>query len=344
MRFKSCAFGSAAAFALLVWLGFNAKAQADSRDGLPPLNTAKLQFGTGKVVNNKAEISPDSPSLPGHSSPWVVQQWQQTSIISAANMERSPAGTASDGTGSANIKFSSQNGHSHVWVYERQNEQPVFDLYERDGWVTDGGGSNLFLAADTLKPTPNFSDTILFSIDAAVSQASISYDTPQAKATGAVLGMAFNGFVIQFPSPVSGARSTLFLQFEMTNSREKHTPFTTCAMSSNGALTMLSGGDLSEMKFLPFEKTGSGLTHLSYNLSSQISKLFAKPLGCRSSSGAYHNLSLTSIALGNIDVEGVYIGLETEAVDRRSHSVIAGRQGAVQLGLEISNPVLKVIH
>lgn len=310
-------------------------------DGLlPTLDNPKLQFANGKEKNNKAEISSVLPNIPGSVSGWTVQQWQQSSLMTGDYMTINDPTTKDQLFGVASYAFTSPDRHSHVWVYKNGPAgHAVYDLYEKGGWLQSGGGSNIFLAANTVKPTPSFDHRLTYSMLVKVSKASIKFQTPTAEKSGAVLAMSFTGFVIQFPSPVNGSTSTMFLQLGITSSRKVHIASTTCSLNY-GRIIILSGGPSNAIKPLPFAGGQVQFQPVSYDLNQIIDTIFRVPLPCRSKAGEQQTISFQNIDHKKMVLSGVYIGLETEDRDDRPGATDTAPQGSVEIGIQVSNVAL----
>jgi hypothetical protein len=323
-------------------LAFLLSAGAASADGssqlLPDFDNMKLRFGTGAVVGNHGEISPIMPNISGTPSPWWVTQWTHMQKISADQMKQQDPATADPLLGMAAYSYTTSDARLHLWVYPNgPGGHPVYELFERGGSLSKGGGSNLFLSAKLLQRV-TLDHSLDFSTLAKVSRASVSYDTPAAKKSGAVLGNSFVGFTIGFPSPVDGSPSTLFLQVPLANSNDKGKFHNACKMSNGGRLVMIAGGSLTGMPPLMFKASDLPLTTVSFTVNDYISKLLSEPTQCHEKGQGLQSVDLTKVSPASMVVKSIYVGLETENIDNRPSSAAPGQpQGDVQLGLQLSN-------
>lgn len=303
---------------------------------LPSLDNPRLHFNTGRAVQNRPEIDPDLPAIPGPPSGWTVTQWNQSSWLSPTRMSQQDPATADPELGRAAYGFATPDGHSHVWIYDKgPGAAPVYALFERGGTLRPGGGANLFLSA-TLDRPADFTQRLFFSMRAKVTTATASYDTPGARASGAVLGMAFIGFVIDFPNPANGRRSVLFLQVSLTNSRNQGRIASQCRVTPAGNLIVIMGGTLDGALPLPFRPSAGPATRIAFAVNDYIDRFRARPLTCRDQDGP-RPVVLAGVAPARFIPTSVYVGLETEDRDARANAVTSARQGQVALGLQISD-------
>lgn len=307
---------------------------------LPSMDNMKIRFGNGAVAKNQPELFPELPAIPGQNSQWKLIQWGQSAIIPPRIAHASRMVASDPVLGRADYTFSSPDSHSHLWIFSHgPNGHPVYELYEKGGEVTAGGGSNLFLSANTVRPAPSLALHPVFSVMAKLSSAEISYDNSQALAGGAVRGNAFVGLVLQFPT--ARGISTLFMQLPFANSRHDARLVVMCA-ATKGGYRLLTGGNREDFTPLAFEPDFGSLHLIKYDLVSEWSAITATPFKCQ---GSETMPTLASIPLSSITIRGVYIGLETENMDDRLHSNAFGiTQGNVSVGLQLSNAKLEAAY
>jgi len=307
----------------------------------PPLGplVPRLRFHTGAIKDNQAEISPVLPDIPGVPSQWFVAQWGQHQFVAGNEMTRNDPATEDPRMGSAVYAFSAPDHHSHVWIYQPAGvDEPVYELFEKDGELGTGGGSNIFLSADAARGGVRLDRPIQYRLDARLVRATAEYTTPSAQSSGAVLAAVFTGFVIQFPDPQSGQTSTLFLQILHATSRGINgSDYRSCSIS-DGQRTIIYGSDLSGDRRLPFKPDVGPLVHLGYSVDRYLCDLISHPLNCTAPDG-----SITSITLldgvedfGKWKLKGIYVGLETEAKDVRPQSGNPDPQGTISVALQLS--------
>lgn len=329
--------GSAAIFVF----SFVVPTFAQTNNLLPNFDNPKFSFGTGKAINGTAELSSVRPEISGAQSGWTVIQWNQNSLISADSMQKNSPQTKDKDFGTANYAFSSADKHSHVWVYlNGQDNKPTYDLYEQGGALTSGGGSNLFLAANTLGPVSLNLEPIL-SLKARISNASIEYSTQDAKSSGAVLAQAFVGFVLEFSTPGRQKNGVLFLQIPLTNSRNTARFQAGCKMNHDD-FRILAGGTLNNQPLLDFSVSPENLKSFSFNLRDYVEAVLHSHIICRSKAGDKRVVDFGSVSLEQVNLNRVYIGLETEDKDLRQGAKNYGlRQGNVAIGLQLSDVQLR---
>lgn len=311
---------------------------AKATEFLPGFDNPKLRFGTGQSQDNQPQISPLLPNIAGPPSAWYVAQWHQDSLLSGAKDYQDMAGKSDPYLGKPRYGFTAPDGHAHLWIYQpADNGHLVYEIFERGGWVAQGGGSNIFLSANTLPPGPKFDHPLRFSMRVRLTAADIAYGRPTAKQSGAVLGMAFTGFVIQFPSPLNGKTSTLLMQIALANSLERSRPLLTCRMAG-GALRLLFGGSLAPKLPFTFSPSSAPLQRVSYDLNSYLNAVFGQRLNCSEANGKSQEISLAQVDRGQTVIRAVYLGLETEHIDKRPGADDFGApQGHVAVGLQVSD-------
>jgi hypothetical protein len=318
---------------------------ADAQDAFPPLGPEipRFRFHTGSVANNRPELAPDLPDYPGQTSDWYVAQWQHHGVLTSGTLIRSDPSTADRRLGPATYSFTTADGHSHLWIYAHANGiEPVYELFERDGELREGGGQNLFLAADAASSATPLDRVIDYRLDAKITQASVAYANPMARSGGAVLAQVFTGFIVQYPDRQSGKPSTIFLQIPHASSRNtpgQHEPgeYRSCR-ASGGAKTIIYGANLSEEASLSFAAATGPLSHLHYSVNQYLCALIKRPVVCRSTDGAQTPVKLLDRLNSFADwtIRGIYVGLETQNRDLRAQSQSAGPQGNVSVGLQVS--------
>jgi hypothetical protein len=307
---------------------------------LPSFDNPKLRFGTGKAVGNTPQISDVYPDIPGTPSPWWVTQWTQPILLSGGQMTRNDPQTSSPAFGPASYAFTAADGHSHVWIYMNGPDgHPVYDLYESGGTLSKGGGANIYLST-SVKPPISFDHAVHFSTLADISAATAGYDTPFAKKTGAVMGMAYMSYVVQFPSPQGGATSTLFMQVALANSFAHANFHVSCVLNKNGSLMLMTGGTLSGQAPLPFQPNPGQLVPVSYDVNDYITRTFGRTASCLQKGNGFHPVDLSQIPVSSIVLKSVYVGLETQNTDKRPGAAMATPQGKMEMGLQLSNLTL----
>ncbi len=326
--------------ALVLAISLPASMARAQTDALPSLDDMKLQFGTGAVQDNKPQLSPILPAMQGPVSGWDLTQWKQNSPITPQSMSGETASASDPLLGPASYSFAARDGHAHLWIFAHgPGGHPVYELDERGGWVDEGGGSNLFLSANTIQPAPSLAAPVRVTLLAKITRASISYNAPAAKQNGAVQGMAFIGLVVQFPT--NGGTSTLFMQMPLASSRGTGGFIIACT-AHDGSYAMLSGGALPGQTIpLPFQPDLGPLHPISYDVNAQWRAIAAHPVPCRVPDGPAQSVDFSQINPTSVLVKGIYVGLETQNTDKRAHASDADMpQGGVEVSLQLSNIAL----
>jgi hypothetical protein len=315
-----------------------ALAQTSAQTQLAPdFDISKFRFGTGKVVDNKPQILSTVPNIPGASSGWTVIQWSNFNHMAPDSMSQNDPATADPDLGPAAYGFTAPDKLTHLWIYQKTPDgHPVYELYESNGSVGGAGGRNLFLSTGIKQPA-TFDHDIHFSMQAKVSRAEVSYDTPQSEKSGAVLGMAFIGFAMNFPSPVDGSSSVFFLQVGIAKSANKDKLKMMCTMSKTGRIILLAGGTLSGAPPLAFKADSGPLKTIAFSVNDYVKAVFSKPIGCQVKGVGQKIVSLANINPAQIGLKTVYIGLETQNADHRPSAASQGPQGNVELGIQLSD-------
>ncbi len=331
----------------LACLGFGSAHQASAQTNLlPDMDNPKLKFTTGRVVDNKPEISPVLPAIPGPSSDWTIAQFSPIQMVTPESMVSNSAGDRDAVFGTAMYSFSAPDAHSHVRIFKNPaTGHLVYELYESGGALGAGGGSDILLAAKLKKPFPTFAQQLNFSMQAKISSASATYDTPEAMHNGAVLAQTGMAFIISLPSPVNGTPSTLFLQISLAHSGKLalqglpgKAPFLVqCNMFKNGGLGLYTVGTLNGVTPLIFATDNGPLHDISFNLNDYIKRLVSTPLNCTAEGQASQKISLAGVDPSKIILKSVFVGPETEVADHRKTSTFTAPQGKAEMALQVSN-------
>ena len=299
-------------------------------DLVPPLasSSAQLRFHEGLIANNQPLIDTVLPAVPGPVSSWTLAQWNHDVYLRPANLRS----LWSLGMGSYYEAMASDGETTLLIRHETTEPGFVFSLSNSNGTVTSGGGRALYLSANTL-PGVNagFDQEIDLSLDARVANATVSYTTPTAKATGAVLAMAYTGIGLMFTDPVTRAQQFIFMQVGLTQSGATSvTSGTICS----GSTVILFAPPVAAAEQLPFKTDTGALHHLTYNLTAAVQELVANPTPCGAGT---HSWTTNMLNLANWRLTGTYVGSETENTDLRPGAVTSKSQGNVAITLDLAD-------
>jgi hypothetical protein len=302
------------------------------------LTNPKLRFQTGKVVDNKPEVSSTLPPIDGPASAWRVGQWAKSEYLSADNMYSPKLDY---------YAWETRNGESRVTV-EKEGNRWVYSLFSKDGALKLGGGSNVFLSADLVRPTAMDQDMNL-ALDARIKEAVVTYDNALAKNNGAVLAQVFAGLWMQFRSPTTGKKISLALQIEIANSQNKRADHRGCRVTRSGMPRIVYGRSLPGASRFDFFKLYPSREPMRFNVNQYLCDLLSRQVSCLNNNEK-QNLVWDNEArdLRNWTVRNFYIGVETQNKDARNkQSGAAATQGHASVALELANLQLtssKVSH
>ena len=311
-------------------------------DLFPDLTDApqRLRFHDGRISQNKPEISPDLPAVPGQASPWYVVQWRRPELLSAGSLLAAGTSRRDDIFHVSRFDFQTPDEATQVSI-SGTGREALYRLYAKDGVLVDGGGSNLFLSSDALNGGVTLEKPITYSVALQITSAKISYLNSSAEASGAVLGGGFTGFRLQLrdegaprSEPVS-----VFVQLQHVSSRDRAADHLGChSRQSSGSPQIVYSRTLQHDAFLPFSVT-SKPTLFRFDVNEHVRDLIKNPVRCVSPLGKVSLFSWPAGArnFANWRLTSMFIGLEVQNQDQRSGGKIVGPQGTVELGLQISN-------
>ena len=286
-------------------------------------SSAKLSFGDGHIVNNKAEKFPTLPNVPGPPSAWTVGQWNHDNYLKPDLLAVVPS------AGGPVYKFQAPDNASSLIIRHEQSEPGyVFSLFNSDGTLSHGGGRALYLAIDVPPGVnSNLDHQTNVTIDVRVGLAKIEYERPDAQKTGAVLAMSYVGGGFMFTDPTTKAKHFVFFQITLTKSLPEHGPGYMCAKQD----VSLYGAPAPPGEALPFITETGPLHHFRYSLSDTLKTMLSKPAPC-GKPWTEHQLDPA-----NWRFTGTYIGSETENTDMRPGAATTAPQGHAALDLDIAN-------
>ena len=295
-----------------------------------PLATSspELRFHEGLIANNQPLIDTALPNVPGPVSGWELTQWNHDVYLRPADLR-----TLWSSAYGLYYEAAAADGESSLLIRNEAAEpRLVFTLMNSNGTVTSGGGRSLYLSANTLPGVNSgFDHEIDLSMDARIAAASVTYTTPTAKVTGAVLAMAYTGIGLMFTDPATRAQQFIFMQVGLTQSGVTSvTSGTICSGSS----VILYAPPVAANQQLPFKTDTGALHHLTYNLTAAVQSLVGNPAPC---GVGKHSWTPNMLNLANWKLTGTYMGSETENTDLRPGAVTNKAQGQVFLTLDLAN-------
>jgi hypothetical protein len=196
------------------------------------------------------------------------------------------------------------------------------------------------LSADVVPHIVSAAHTIVFSMNARLSAAKVSYRTPQAKESGAVLAQGGITFRAAFRDSESQKVYSVQIGIPLVNSRDSSPEHVGCHFFGQARTPQLNSGKVLDGKeTLPFRR-GEHMEHLTYHVNDYICDLISKPIPCRSSDGPQMTMRWPASAadLDNWSIASVVVSLGTQnSTSSEDHN---GPQGDIKVGLEISDPRL----
>ena len=291
-------------------------------------SSAQLRFHEGKIANNQPLMDPVLPAVPGPASNWALIQWNHTDYLNPASLRTYQAAGQLPYYESVAADLESMLFIRH----DTTEAGLVFTLWNSNGTVTTSGGRALYLSAGVLPNVDTgFNNDIVLALDARVSHASASYTFPTAKATGAVLAMAYTGLGLMFTDPSTRAQQFVFMQVGLTQSNASNV---TSGYICSGSTVVLFAPPVPASAQLPFQSDGGPLHHLTFDVSAAVQAMVSKATPCIAGHASW---TPTMLNLANWHLAGAYVGSETENTDARPGAVTKLPQGTIALGLDLAN-------
>jgi hypothetical protein len=327
----------------LVWLFL--PALAVSRTNLLPGledNIQRLRFHTGRSINNRPEISSILPEIPGLPSEWWVTQWGHKIALQPDQMTLDNSSTRDVLLGLPKYSFKTKDGNLRLSIFEdRATNEPVYDLFERDGNLTAAGGANLFLGRDAPEGGIPMNQQLQLRFRAKISNAHI-FGTIDEQARGTILAQVFAGFVVRLGEH-DNKPSTLFLQIPISGSRKQPSEYKKCS-STNGQKVFIFDPSSPEYP-LAFKAVPGSLQTIEFDITKRLCEFALKRFKCEASDGSTAEWSFErpETVLQDSKITSFYIGLETQNQDARANST-AKPEGHVSVGLQIAKVQLLAIE
>jgi hypothetical protein len=275
------------------------------------------------------------PDIDGEPSAWRIVQWHRDAYLQPEQIQRSPSGAYEPGLGYASWRFGMPDGSATIGIYKFGGGY-AFDLRERDGDLFDDGGSNLFLSASPGLPDVTLDQRLTYSIAARVSAAEISASDPAAIRRGIVMAQIFTGFVIQSVPRAGRPRVTAFLQIPMSHAVPPAAIYRHCDMHP-GAAILIYNTALPTDPDLPFRTDDGPLHPLRYDLNQHFCALLAETFPCAKLDQPDFALTGELQEPRNWRLISMYLGLETQARDRRSSAATGPKAGHVVAGVSLAD-------
>jgi hypothetical protein len=309
-----------------------AMAERNGADLLPPLQSPRIHFGTGATSGSRIAVYPEIPNIPGEDSDWTLVQWRKANPLK-------PSEFAAKSGQAPSFDWKAPDGNSELTISKRDNLY-VFDLIGGNGASDATGESDIGLSADIVPHSVSAAHALVFSMNARLSAAEVTYETPQAKESGAVLAQAGISFRTTFRDPETHRAYSVQIGIPLVNSRNPRPEHVGCHFfGQNRAPQLNSEKVLAGTETLPFRR-GAPVAHLTYHVNDYICDFISKPVPCRSSDGPQMTLTWPASAadLNNWSIASVVISLGTQ--NSASKQSYTGPQGNIKVGLEISDPRL----
>ena len=317
-------FGLTLSFCFIAIVVFN-NAAWPYVDLVVPLQTAppRLQFHAGEVgKDGQPLLLPALPAIPGPASSWYVAQWQQSYFLTPQRLQTLHVGKF------AHWRFDAPDSHSSLMI-DPTSEGYAYTLSERDGLLTTGGGANLFLATKVLVQPSDFAAPVELRVRTQIVDATISYGTRSAEATGAVQAMAFIGLGLMFHGPKPTTDRFVFMQIPITVSRSVPPGPRTMCDPASGTPNLLYAAETDWSPFRP----QAPVDERHYNLSKIVQTMLSKPYPC---AGRLLSWPIAQQNLAAWHLTGLYIGLEVQNRDTRLGTSGLGPQGHAYMALKIT--------
>ena len=302
----------------------------------PPLDSPKLHFGTGKIINRRPEIASTIPAIPGKTSEWTLLQWRKTEYMAPAELVVHDIRQSDKFYGAPQFSWRSTSGESALNIYSGK-ENLVYQLVSRDGYVDRNGASDVILSAEASVPDLTADHPLTLSADIRVARAKIRYDSRTAQESGDVL--AQSGFMLRtrFSDPATRKMYSVMLGLPTVTSRDNRPDHRGCHFFGENRVPQLVSNSLpTGSDILPFIENISGPKRLIYNVNEAICRFISQEVPCRGEDGSRQVMSWPESArdLKNWRVDSMSFGVETQ-----NHHADRGdtAQGTVEIGVDISN-------
>ena len=233
--------------------------------------------------------------------------------------------------------FDTSTDVSHLHVYrDPSTSQYVYELYSRDGGLSPGGGTNLFLSAEAL-PNQTFDADITLSLRTRISAAKVVFDTPAAQRAPVLAGY-FAGFAILFTDPVTHAPMSLFMQIEIATSFGHRTTYHGCS-GTGPRWQIIYGKSIDGDPWLPLVASNGPLQSVTFDVNRYLCDLVAQNYYCQGSTGAPQSYRLPEAAhdFRNWRLTSIYIGLETSNHFMPRRSSDSAPQGEAAVGVQLAD-------
>ena len=291
-------------------------------------SSARIRFHEGEIAHNQPVINPALPAVPGPVSDWVLTQWNHGVYLQPADLRTyASAGVAPF------YEAVSPDRETMLLIRHLAGEPGyVFRLWNSNGTLNAGGGRALYLSQKVLPGVDStFDREIDLSLHARVAHAQASYATPTAKATGAVLAMAYTGLGLLFTDPATRAQQFVFMQVGLTSSKGASVK---AGYICSGNRVVLFAPPVAADEQLAFVSDDGRLHHLSYDLTAAVRGMVSNPTPCGAGKRSW---SAAMLDLKNWRLVGTYVGSETENTDLRPGAVTSKAQGTAVLALDLAD-------
>ncbi|MFO0713153.1 MAG: hypothetical protein U0353_25075 [Sandaracinus sp.] len=297
----------------------------------PGLRNPRLHFGDGTVTAGAPTLFPSTPAIEGFpDSPWYVAQWNKTEILSPEVFVLDAADTADPLYGRAAWAFPTPGNSSSLWIYRGPSpSELIFSLHGEHGWLSPGGGSNVFLSSNAIADSATTMESrVSYGLRAQLEDAIVYYATPESMTNGHVIWLFFTGFVFHYVDPGDGARQSLFLQIAHGDSRGRSGRY---LVASDG-MTLFGDVHAGDPYLDATPAPATPLTPMRFDLNAYL---------CDAATAEYPTPSGTTFRfpdaareLRNWRFESIYVGIETQD---RFGAATAEPEGAIAVTVRVAD-------
>lgn len=284
----------------------------------PGFSSPRLKVHAGKIENFMPKIETPHMALDSYEvSGWALSQWRKQAYIMPTDIK---AGDEVDPLlGKALYSMKSTSRESEIKMFKHpSNKGFVFELTGRQGWLAQGGGSNVFLSADVRADRKNtFDGKISLSLESKLLTSKGIESVAGASRDGSVVGQYFSGFTVSYEDP-SGRlpRTGLFIQIHHADTRGPMGGEYRGCYPHNGYQEIVYSHTIKgDHFFLTTSDPKEALTRKQFDVNRYLCEALAKDFSCVDEAGKRTIRSFKEYGsnLSLWKVGSYYTGLETQA-------------------------------